>query len=46
MTGSDLSDLLSSNVASLPLSTPRTPEPEGNARRSYRTIWISDVHLG
>ena len=25
---------------------PVTPEPEGNERRRYRTIWISDVHLG
>ncbi|MEJ8629224.1 UDP-2,3-diacylglucosamine diphosphatase [Sphingomonas sp. I4] len=23
-----------------------TPEPEGQERRRYRTIWISDVHLG
>jgi UDP-2,3-diacylglucosamine pyrophosphatase LpxH len=25
---------------------PATPEPKGNARRQFRTIWISDVHLG
>jgi len=25
---------------------PVTPEPEGHERRRYRTIWISDVHLG
>ena len=25
---------------------PTTPEPEGHERRRYRTIWISDVHLG
>ena len=26
--------------------TPAIPEPEGTTRRRYRTIWISDVHLG
>lgn len=46
MTSADLSDLINTNIASLPLSQPRTPEPEGNTRRRYRTIWISDVHLG
>jgi UDP-2,3-diacylglucosamine pyrophosphatase LpxH len=46
MTGSDLSDLSSSNIASFPLSAPPPPEPEPRARRSFRTIWISDVHLG
>lgn len=25
---------------------PTVPEPDGNARRRYRTIWISDIHLG
>lgn len=40
-------DLSSGKIASLPLvSAPRTPEPVGNKRASYRTIWISDVHLG
>ncbi|QIQ88274.1 UDP-2,3-diacylglucosamine diphosphatase [Erythrobacter sp.] len=34
------------NVANLPLAGPKTPEPEGRERRKYRTIWISDVHLG
>ncbi|MEM9500318.1 MAG: UDP-2,3-diacylglucosamine diphosphatase [Pseudomonadota bacterium] len=34
------------NVANLPLSEPKIPEPEGCERRKYRTIWISDVHLG
>lgn len=34
------------NVANLPLTGPNTPEPEGRERRKYRTIWISDVHLG
>jgi len=34
------------NVAAFPLLRPAIPEPEGHARRRYRTIWISDVHLG
>ncbi len=46
MTSADLSDLIADNIASFPASAPRIPEPEGNARRSYRTVWISDVHLG
>ncbi|MBY0344550.1 MAG: UDP-2,3-diacylglucosamine diphosphatase, partial [Sphingomonadales bacterium] len=47
MTSADLSDLITDNIASFPLTPPRTPEPEGrDNRRSYRTIWISDVHLG
>lgn len=46
MTSADLSDLISDNIASFPGTAPRIPEPEGNARRSYRTVWISDVHLG
>lgn len=28
------------------LKEPAVPEPEGNGRRKFRTIWISDVHLG
>ncbi|MEM1195019.1 MAG: UDP-2,3-diacylglucosamine diphosphatase [Pseudomonadota bacterium] len=39
-------DLKSDNIANLRLSEPKTPEAEGNRRASYRTIWISDVHLG
>lgn len=35
-----------SNVASLPLRAQKAPEPESNQRRRFRTIWISDVHLG
>ncbi len=27
-------------------SEPKTPEPKDGKRRKYRTIWISDVHLG
>lgn len=34
------------NVATLPLPRPAIPEPDGHERRRYRTIWISDVHLG
>jgi UDP-2,3-diacylglucosamine pyrophosphatase LpxH len=46
MTAADLTDIITDNIASFPLSPPRIPEPEGTERRSYRTIWISDVHLG
>ncbi len=46
MTSADLTDLIGDNIASFPIGAPRVPEPEGNLRRSYRTIWISDVHLG
>ena len=34
------------SVSSLPLRAASVPEPEGHTRRRYRTIWISDVHLG
>ena len=34
------------NVASFPPVEPSVPEPEDGKRRRYRTIWISDVHLG
>ncbi len=34
------------NVAGFPDGQPYTPEPPLDARRRYRTIWISDVHLG
>ncbi|HEX5645257.1 MAG TPA: UDP-2,3-diacylglucosamine diphosphatase [Erythrobacter sp.] len=36
----------SSPVANFPLRPLSRPEPEGNRRRRFRTIWISDVHLG
>jgi UDP-2,3-diacylglucosamine pyrophosphatase LpxH len=39
-------DELSSPVANFPLRPLSRPEPEGNRRRRFRTIWISDVHLG
>jgi UDP-2,3-diacylglucosamine pyrophosphatase LpxH len=41
---SNVSDL--GNVTNFPPQAPKTPEPEGGQRTSYRTIWISDVHLG
>ena len=46
-----LSDLPSTlndprSVASLRPAEPQIPEPTGNRRRRFRTIWISDVHLG
>lgn len=44
MTDTDFDAL--ANVATLPLRAASIPEPEGNQRRRYRTIWISDVHLG
>ncbi|MEL7189204.1 MAG: UDP-2,3-diacylglucosamine diphosphatase [Pseudomonadota bacterium] len=39
------------NVADFPIPHPATPEPAspdagGPERRKYRTIWISDIHLG
>lgn len=34
------------NVASFPPAEPKTPEPEDCKRTHYRTIWISDIHLG
>ena len=34
------------SVTSLPLRQQAVPEPEGHQRRRFRTIWISDVHLG
>ncbi|MEL7446951.1 MAG: UDP-2,3-diacylglucosamine diphosphatase, partial [Pseudomonadota bacterium] len=34
------------NVAVFPPSEPKIPEPSSGERRKYRTIWISDIHLG
>ncbi|MEE4201181.1 UDP-2,3-diacylglucosamine diphosphatase [Erythrobacter sp.] len=47
MTDFMLSDLPkdASRVANFPVAEPRTPEPRFERTR-YRTIWISDVHLG
>ncbi|HBQ92090.1 MAG TPA: UDP-2,3-diacylglucosamine hydrolase, partial [Erythrobacter sp.] len=33
-------------VANFPSIKPRVPERRLEERRTYRTIWISDVHLG
>ncbi|MBV7265628.1 UDP-2,3-diacylglucosamine diphosphatase [Erythrobacter ani] len=33
-------------LSSLPISEPSVPEPSHQIRARYRTIWISDVHLG
>ena len=35
-----------SPVANFPLRPLSRPEPKGHNRRRFRTIWISDVHLG
>jgi len=34
------------NVTDFRPLEPKTPEPEGGMRRKFRSIWISDVHLG
>ena len=34
------------NVSAFPSIEPSVPEPEEGKRRRFRTIWISDVHLG
>lgn len=34
------------NIANFSSAEPTVPEPEGIKRTKYRTIWISDVHLG
>jgi UDP-2,3-diacylglucosamine pyrophosphatase LpxH len=44
MTDPDLEGL--ANVACFPLRAQAHPEPELGSRRRFRTIWISDVHLG
>lgn len=41
----EITDILS-NVMPFPGSKLQTPEPEDGERQKYRTIWISDVHLG
>ncbi len=46
MTSADLKDLIADNIASLPRRPLGIPEPEGTVRRRYRTVWISDIHLG
>lgn len=37
---------IAGDIADFANSRPYHPEPEGTGRRRYRTIWISDVHLG
>ncbi|MFZ9395379.1 MAG: UDP-2,3-diacylglucosamine diphosphatase [Erythrobacter sp.] len=37
---------LPSPVAKFPLRPPSRPEPQDLRRRRFRTIWISDIHLG
>ncbi|PZO91125.1 MAG: UDP-2,3-diacylglucosamine hydrolase [Sphingomonas sanxanigenens] len=34
------------DLAEFTAATPHHPEPMGVERRRYRTIWISDIHLG
>lgn len=34
------------NVANFPIQHPAVPETTYEERRKYRTIWISDIHLG
>ena len=46
MTDTDASIAALASVTSLPLRSQAVPEPEGQQRRRFRTIWISDVHLG
>lgn len=44
LTGTNFSGAIA-NVANLPINPPKTAEWEGG-RTHYRTIWISDIHLG
>lgn len=39
-------DLAGAELADFHLVPPAHPEPEGHDRRRFRTIWISDIHLG
>jgi len=34
------------NLINFPPAEPENPEPEEGRRTQYRTIWISDIHLG
>tara|TARA_B100000678_G_scaffold34980_1_gene25588 strand:+ start:1466 stop:2386 length:921 start_codon:yes stop_codon:yes gene_type:complete len=40
----DISDI--SKIAHFPIPQPVIPEPVDGKRKRYRTIWISDIHLG
>ncbi len=44
--GDDLAGSDFANVAGFQGGQPYVPEPPADARRRYRTVWISDVHLG
>ena len=46
MTSADHSDPMADRIARLPRRPSRRPEPIDATRRRYRTVWISDVHLG
>lgn len=46
MTSADRSDPMADRIARLPRRPSRRPEPIDAARSRYRTVWISDVHLG
>src|ERR1044071_1362238 len=45
MFGTNVTDFAEA-AAELHASEPAIPEPSGDGRRKFRTIWISDVHLG
>ena len=44
--GEDISGIIAKLPPSAALSPPRSPEPASEPRTRYRTIWISDIHLG
>ena len=46
MTETDAQPVLPAGVTPFPLRPQSVPEPEGQRRRRFRTIWISDIHLG
>ena len=44
--GEDISGIIAKLPPSAALSPPPSPEPASEPRTRYRTIWISDIHLG
>ena len=47
--GFSMSDAMLSalgNIAEFPLNEPKVPKDPARGRTKYRTIWISDIHLG
>ncbi|HTM95976.1 MAG TPA: UDP-2,3-diacylglucosamine diphosphatase [Croceibacterium sp.] len=46
MPGTNVTDFAEAAAAFGGLHEPARPEPPPDGRRKYRTIWISDVHLG